>query len=147
VVHTNPIQPATHDRQWGFLCGITLCKPTGVVLVLEDMEIPHGEKAHRCGFLLLDGPHLHKLLRHSGPDSQISTVNARNGRLLAHAIPEACLGKVDLASTHDALKMLKTTARRRIAELRKLEPDSQVGRLHALWTQLLANAELALTPG
>jgi ABC-type cobalamin/Fe3+-siderophores transport system ATPase subunit/SAM-dependent methyltransferase len=151
VVLCNVLHEIEHDK-WPSLFGpaglITkLCKPNGVVLVLEDMEIPHGEKAHRFGFLLLDEPHLYALLRLTEKDRQISTVQVRNGRLLAHAIPAASLGRATSESTRVALEKLKETARQKVTELRMKEPGSRNGRLYALWTQLLANAELALNPG
>jgi energy-coupling factor transporter ATP-binding protein EcfA2 len=121
-----------------------ICKPDGVVLILEDMEIPHGEKAHQFGFLLLDQFHLSTLLGVTEVDRQITTADTRNGRLLAHVIPAACLGRVNGKTTRAALRALRTTAREKVSVIRTMEPDSQTGRLHALWTQLFANADLAL---
>jgi predicted ATPase/SAM-dependent methyltransferase len=137
-------------EEWRHLFGAEslfsrLLKRDGHVLILEDMEIPIGEKAHRFGFLLLDNPHLHKLMKCSEADvSQIQSFEARSGRLRAHAIPAQLLGRTDRNSTLEALSLLQETATIEIGQLRTGDPTSRNGRLHAMWTQLLANAYLGL---
>lgn len=123
-----------------------LLKKSGCLLILEDMEIPRGEKAHRFGFLLLDTPHLHRLMRSTENDERsIQSAYARDGRLAAHVVPACQLARTDRDSTVEGLKLLRDTARQNILELRRGEPTSRNGRLHALWTQLLANADLAVS--
>lgn len=136
-------------EEWRHLFGaggaITrLLAPSGHLVILEDMEIPHGERAHRFGFLLLDGPHLHKLLSRREADPPIETISTPDGRLRVHVVPAALLGKTDRDTTAEALKLLKETARREVLRIRGKSPDSRNGRLHAMWTQLLANSEIAL---
>ncbi|MBU1239025.1 AAA family ATPase, partial [Myxococcota bacterium] len=121
-----------------------LLRPNGHLLILEDMEIPHGEKAHRFGFLLLDTPHLHRLFSCKEGDPPIRTIAAKDGRLKVHAVPAQVLGRTDQGSTRAALNLLMETARDEISRLRSSTPDSRSGRLHALWTQLLANCDLGL---
>lgn len=121
-----------------------LLAPSDHLIILEDMELPHGERAHRFGFLLLDRPHLHKLLSCREADQPIETVSARDGRLKVHVVPAALLGKTNHDTTAAALKLLKETARREVLRIRGEPPDSRSGRLHAMWTQLLANSEIAL---
>jgi len=144
VLHEIP--PEEWRRLFGAEGVLTrLLKGDGHVLVLEDMEIPHGEKAHRFGFLLLDNPHLHQLMRSTESDAKaIETVHARDSRLRVHMIPACQLGRTDRQSTIDTLKLLQETARSKVVELRHADLDARNGRLHALWTQLLANADLGL---
>lgn len=144
VLHEIPLE------EWRGLFGpggelSRLLHPNGHVLVLEDMEIPHGEKAHRFGFLLLDRPHLFKLMKCTeGDDGQLITVTARAERLKAHAISARLLGRTGPAEIQEALDLLRKTALAEIKSIRQKDPTARSGRLHALWTQLLANVDLAL---
>ncbi len=137
-------------RKWTSLFGkdgaiSRMLAEDGHVLILEDMEMPHGELAHEFGFLLLDNPHLHKLFAcHGGDTVTIKSVTAYQGRLSGHAIPAKLCGRTTHVNVLDALQLLQKTARQKIANLRKGEPSARNGRLHALWTQLLANADLGL---
>ena len=137
-------------EQWKQILGaggpITrLLKASGKLLILEDMEIPHGEKAHRCGFLMLDHQHLFKLMSCTEADKEkIVTLEDRNGRLKAHRIDAALVGRTTSDSTTSALQLLKETALREIQSIRGQAAGARNGRLHALWTQLFANAELAI---
>jgi SAM-dependent methyltransferase len=115
----------------------------GKLLILEDTEIPHGERAHRYGFLILDNLQLYKLFSCTEKDSlKISTPDMGNSRLRVHVVPAQLLGRVTPESTKQALELLQQTARNQIKELRNQELDSRNGHLHALWTQLLANADI-----
>jgi hypothetical protein len=137
-------------EQWKDLFGSgsrlsRLLKPDGHVLVLEDMELPHGEKAHRFGFLLLDNPHLYKLLECTEKDSaDLLTLSVRGERLKIHAISARLLGRTTMSSIVASLKLLKETARTQVLSLRAKDVNSRNGRLHALWTQQLANADLGI---
>ena len=127
--------------------GVVTCllKPQGRLLILEDMEIPHGELAHRFGFLLLDEQHIRKLVAWTEEDSEkIMTVTALNDRLKAHVVPAGLLGRTTTESTKAALSSLRETALEEIRRVRKDNLSSRNGRIHALWTQLLANADLGL---
>ena len=120
-------------------------KPGGKLLILEDMEIPHGELAHRFGFLLLDHLHLYKLMSCTERDSEkIETVVAINDSLKAHVVPAGLLGRTTRESTIAALEDLQNTARNEVRKIRNQDPNSRSGRKHALWTQLLVNADLGL---
>jgi ABC-type branched-subunit amino acid transport system ATPase component/SAM-dependent methyltransferase len=137
-------------EEWKILLGANgqitnLLSHNGHLLVLEDTEMPHGEKAHRFGFLLLDEIHLYKLMCCKEADvEKIRTVTVRSGRLKAHVIPAHLLGRTTRESTIEALKGLLDTARGEIKRLREKDVGSRNGRLHALWTQLLANADLGI---
>ena len=112
------------------------------------MEIPHGELAHRHGFLILDSSQLYELFSCTEGDSEkITTFSARNDRLKVNIVPAQLLGRVTSDSTRSALTLLQNKAREEIKALREQTPDSRNGRLHALWTQLLANADMFVNLG
>jgi hypothetical protein len=120
-------------------------KSTGHLLILEDMEIPHGEKAHRFGFLILDRPHLFQLFSCSEEDdNKVRTFDVRDGRLKMHVVDGRLLGRTTKQSARRCLEVLKDSSLTNISKIRSLAPDSRSGREHALWTQTLANVELAL---
>lgn len=137
-------------QEWRHLFGqngsvTSILRPDGHLLILEDMEIPHGEKAHRFGFLLLDNAHLRVLLKCTeGDPLSIETLGETAERLRVHVVPAGVLGRCDRESTLAALTLLRDTARTHVRRLRTVEPTSREGRLHALWTQLLANCDLGL---
>lgn len=122
-----------------------LLKPTGHLLVLEDMEIPAGEKAHDYGFLLLDKLQLCALFQLSSESGAIETFKARNGRLKAHAIAADSLGNVTHQTVCDALgELQRSSLDAAKAILKKKEKSSESGRLYALRCQSHMNATLAL---
>ncbi|MBN1607477.1 MAG: AAA family ATPase [Polyangiaceae bacterium] len=135
-------------EQWKHLFGSAGCmtrllKPSGAVLILEDMQLPHGERAHRHGFLLLDTPQLHILTACTEADgARIQTRDVNDGRLKAHAVPAQLLGRTTTETAKAALACLQEQAREEVLSLRDKDPDSRNGHMHALWTQLLANADL-----
>ena len=117
--------------------------PNGV-LVLEDMNLPVGELPHQKGFLVLDTPQIKTLFKLSTDDKAVSAVSHSGGRLKAHRIPTAYLGRVDSESRKNALQGLSHSARTEIGRLRQAKGSYQDGRLHGFWLQQFANAQLAL---
>jgi ABC-type cobalamin/Fe3+-siderophores transport system ATPase subunit/cyclopropane fatty-acyl-phospholipid synthase-like methyltransferase len=117
----------------------------GVLLVVEDYELPHGEMAHEHGFLLLDRPELDVLFPGEGVPPDIVTSERRDGRLKAHAIPRARLASISEASRTQAIRVLRDRARDKVRELRKSGESTYAnGRRYALWTQLYCNAGIYL---
>ena len=120
----------------------------GVLLLVEDMEIPHGELAHPGGFLLLDRPALGKLLGNLSC-SEFQTFYHPNqkymNRLVAHTIPQPLLKCITTETVVDSVKWCCDQACRKITELRA-RPDAsyQQGRVLALQLQQFANAALYL---
>lgn len=117
----------------------------GALLVVEDHHIPTGERAHEFGFLILDDPQLKALLGWKSDDPPITTVADARGRLKAHLVPASLLERVSSATRAAALRSLKDRA---TEELRSLYGSSDksfaAGQRQALWSQLLANATIAL---
>ncbi len=122
-----------------------LLREDGYLLVVEDYQMPVGEKAHQKGFLVLDTSQLRKLFKVTLDDTQFSHADARgDGRLKAHIIPKSVLGRVSSDSRKDALHDLAHMAKTEIKTRRAADPTYKNGRLHQFYVQLFANAQLAL---
>ncbi|NOK16238.1 AAA family ATPase [Corallococcus carmarthensis] len=119
-------------------------RPNGFLLIVEDMHIPVGEKAHSHGFLLLDTYPLKGLFGWREADPAIQLLAEREGRLKAWLVPASLLKRVSPETRSDALLRLQTYARKELHALRQRPPSFRNGQLHGLWTQLFANASLAL---
>ncbi|RKG69472.1 methyltransferase domain-containing protein [Corallococcus exercitus] len=119
-------------------------RPDGFLLIVEDIHIPVGEKAHRYGFLLLDTSPLKGLFAWRETDASIQFAAEREGRLKAWLVPASLLQRVSAATRTEALRRLQRQAREELHKLREAASSYRNGQLHGLWTQLFANASLAL---
>lgn len=121
-----------------------LLKETGSLLIIEDLCIPVGEKPHEKGFLILGKTQIKELFGITEQDGDFACYDARKDeRLMAYKIPKNYLNRITTSTCRIALESLKSLAKTRIEELRK-EEDYKSGKLHALWSQQLANIILAL---
>ncbi|MEJ5092360.1 AAA family ATPase [Sphingobacterium faecium] len=124
----------------------SLLSENGILLLVEDHQIPIGEKAYQKGFLVLDTPQLKELFKISEKEFGFSFTDAKgNGRLKAHKIPKHCLIQIDEKTRLSAIKSMSTTARENILDIRDKDKTYQNGKLHGFWTQQFANAQLNLT--
>lgn len=120
-----------------------LLKEDGYLLLVEDMQLSFGEKAHSKGFILLDTPELKTLFKSKIEEFIISSI--KNDRLKAHLIPKTSIIRIDSDSRKAALNEIRDKAKNKIKEIRENDKrDYKTGRSHALWSQLLANSILAL---
>jgi energy-coupling factor transporter ATP-binding protein EcfA2 len=121
-------------------------KDNGTLLIVEDQRIPTGEKAHEFGFLVFDTAHLKTLFSIKETDISAGLFRTQDhrgdGRLKAHWIGKALLGRITSDTRKQAIEELIATAKVQINQLRKAAPDYKVGQLHGFWTQQLANAIL-----
>jgi predicted ATPase len=123
----------------------SLLSDNGILLLVEDHQIPIGEKAYQKGFLVLDTPQLKDLFKISEKETDFTFTDKKgDGRLKAHQIPKRCLTQIDEASRLSAIKSMSITAREKILEIRDKEKNYQNGKLHGFWTQQFANAQLNL---
>jgi hypothetical protein len=124
----------------------SLLRNDGFLLLVEDMRVPVGERAHAGGFLVLDTPELYKLYGFGPSEPGFALSDARgDGRLKAHLLPGVLLGRASKDTYRAALLQIRETALREIARLRQSSStDYGAGRLHGFWVQQLANADLAL---
>jgi len=123
-----------------------LLSDAGILLLVEDHQIPIGEKAYQNGFLVLDTQQLKYLFKISEKDADFTFSDRRgDGRLKAHQVPKKCLIRVDAESRIAAIKSMSATAREKILEIRGKEKNYHYGKLHGFWTQQFANAQLNLS--
>lgn len=117
----------------------------GFLLLVEDMEMRIGEKAHQRGFLVLDTSELKTLFEIKEDDAGFAMNDARSdGRLKAHLLPASCLSRATPATLRNTIEQIRHLACLEIKSLRQKPADYRSGRLHALYVHQLANATLAL---
>ena len=118
-------------------------KENGILLLIEDQQIPVGEKAYQKGFLVLDTPQLKELFQVTEQDEGFKFNDKNNdGRLKSHQIPKNILTRINADSRLKAIQAMSMTAREKILEIRRLEQSYKNGKLHGFWTQQFANAQL-----
>ena len=137
-------------KEWLILFGTNgtisnLLSEKGILLLVEDQQIPIGEKAYQKGFLVLDTSQLIELFKIPEGDSGFSCFDLRgDGRLKAHHIPKSYLTQIDSTSRIAAIESMSKMAKEKIIDVRTKEKNYQNGKLHGFWTQQFANAQLNL---
>lgn len=124
-----------------------MLKKIGILMLVEDHQLPHGEKAYQNGFIVLDTPEIKKLFNISSEDENFSYDDFRgDGRLKAHRIPQPYLEQITEKTRNEALNDLANRALKEITSLRKSEEKNyKNGRLSGFWLHQFANAKLALS--
>ncbi|MEP4534106.1 MAG: AAA family ATPase [Cyclobacteriaceae bacterium] len=118
---------------------------TGILLIVEDQEMPIGEKAYQKGFIVLNTAELKDLFKIKEEDTDFGFSDAReNGRLKAHRLKKEYLERIDAGSKLKALESLHKTASEKIIDIRNEEVNYKNGKLHGFWVQQFANTGLAL---
>lgn len=115
----------------------------GVLLLVEDHQMPIGEKAYQKGFIVLDTPQLKDLF--NAKTEELTIDSRKEKRLKAHLIPKEYLNRINIETKTKALKALAELAQKRILEIRSDTVNYSNGKLHGFWTQQLANAHLNLS--
>lgn len=124
----------------------SLLSDNGILLLVEDHQIPVGEKAYQKGFLVLDTPQIKELFSITEQDTEFTFSDQKgDGRLKAHQIPKECLVRITEYSRLAAIKSLSVVAREKILDIRDREQNYQNGKLHGFWTQQFANAQLNIS--
>lgn len=123
----------------------SLLSENGILLLVEDQQMPIGEMAHQKGFLVLDTPQIKELFKISECDTDFKFYDKYgDGRLKAHYLPKRVLAQIDTTSKIKALKSLSKNAKDNILNIRTMEKNYKNGKLHGLWTQMFTNAQLSL---
>jgi len=119
---------------------------SGVLLHVEDMLLPVGEKAYKNGFIVLDTPHIKDLFQLQSSDFKYFNCDDPKfrDRLKAHLIPKNNLMKITEDSRKKALGAIQKTAKDEIKRIRDKTPNYRNGKEHAFWVQQFANSSLAL---
>jgi len=122
-------------------------KEKGILLIVEDHQLPYGEKAYQDGFIVLDTPEIKKLFNISSEDHNFGYDDFKgDGRLKAHRIPQPYLKSITSETRKEALQVLIDNAKREVVNLRKSDQKNyKNGRLSGFWIHQLCNAELALS--
>lgn len=124
---------------------MTLLDTEGHLLLVEDEEIPVGEKAYREGFIVFNTPELRTLF--DIPEAAkgfISSDFRKDGRLMAHLISKKHLNNISTDSIVRALTLKRNKSKEEIVRLRDGEPNFKNGRKHAFWVQQYTNTSLVL---
>ena len=120
-------------------------KENGKLLLVEDHQLPVGEKAYQKGFLVLDTEQIRDLFYIKEHEIDFKYIDFKeNGRLKSHYIPRKYLIRIDASSREKAINSLSNTAKEKILKIREEEKNYQNGKLHGFWTQQFANAQLNL---
>ncbi|GMO32750.1 MAG: hypothetical protein Ta2B_13600 [Termitinemataceae bacterium] len=120
-------------------------KDNGILILVEDCQIPVGEMAYQNGFLVLDTLHLKDLFCITEQDRGFTVSQFdESGRVKVHQIPKTLLTRITKESRSKAIKAISDTAKTRIADIRRAEKNYKNGKLHGFWTQQFANAQLNL---
>jgi len=118
----------------------------GVLIIVEDHQMPIGEKAYQKGFIVLDTPQFKELFKITEKDKEFKFEDSRHdSRLKAHIIPKKYLIRIDESSRIDSLKSLSEIAKTKILDVRKKDITYKNGKVHGFWVQQFANAQLALS--
>ena len=134
-------------RDWSnlFIGVIRHClREDGYLLIVEDMQIPHGEHAHAHGFILLDTEQLQELFGIKDREDSRQFRSYGDGRLKAHLISAEAVAGVSQSTVTTALERRCDSAIAEIEHLRREEPSFANGRLLGLYAMLHANGTLAL---
>ena len=124
---------------------VNLLKAEGSLLLVEDEEIPIGEKAYKQGFIVFGKAELRTLFNIAEAEDGFIADDARgNGRLMAHLIPKRCLSQITNDSINAALKAKQQRAKDEIERLRTGDASYKNGRKHGFWIQQYTNTSLVL---
>jgi len=124
---------------------VKLLKDEGLLLLVEDEEIPIGEKAYKQGFIVFGKAELRTLFNIDEAETGFIADDQRgDGRLMAHLIPKNCLSQITRDSLTAALIAKKQRAKEEIERLREGGASYKNGRKHGFWIQQYTNTSLVL---
>lgn len=117
----------------------------GYLLIVEDHQMPVGEKAYKNGFMVF-GERQFRLLFDIKDNMDYVIHDARNdGRLLAHLIPKKYLQNISYASILNSIRDLKSISLSMVDRIRREEvPSFKSGMKLSFWLNQYANSSLNL---
>jgi SAM-dependent methyltransferase len=128
----------------------SIISPSGELLIVEDLLLPHGEHAHNEGFVIASQEAFRLLFAiqesETGVIRQVWTENPKMAdRLICIGIRASQLTYVTSETVVNALSYISKHASQRIQEIRSDEELSyKNGLLHALYLHQFANSTFAL---
>jgi len=141
VLHEIPVE----DWQRCFTGLFELMASDGKLILLEDQLPQIGELPHEKGYVILDELAVKELFNSSNAVTVLPS--GLDGRLTAFAIDKAVLKQVTSLTIGKALDKVMRRAREQIRWIRETGKNGstyKLGRKHAHFTLLYANAQLAL---
>ncbi|HOZ68007.1 MAG TPA: AAA family ATPase [Chitinophagaceae bacterium] len=124
---------------------IKYLKEDGCLLIVEDHQMPIGEKAYRNGFMVFGEMQFRLLFQISENEEYIVNDSRGDGRLLAHLIPKMYLRRISHDNIIKAIKSLKQEALNNIDRIRRNEkPTFKSGMKLGFWLNQYANSSLNL---
>jgi len=123
-----------------------LLNENGILILVEDQEMPIGEKAYQKGFIVLNTAELKELFSIKESDSDFEFSDARgDGRLKAHIIKKEYLMRISPESRLGSIESVHKNASEKILSIRKDKINYKNGKIHGFWVQQFANTGLSLS--
>lgn len=117
-------------------------KEAGKIFIIEDLQLPYGEKAHEFNYLILSNPHL-SLLFDSGEIIKIVSEDEKYlGRIEGNIVPKNILKRISQVTINSALNSLRENSLLKLVESRG--HGLTEGRTSAFYSMQYVNATLAL---
>ena len=117
----------------------------GYILIVEDQEMPTGEKAYKNGFMVFGKNQLRKLFCLKERETFLSDDARGDGRLMAHLISKKLLKKIKSESIKNSIADLSNEALRKIDTIRQSQNcNFKNGMKLSFWLQQYANSNLNL---
>lgn len=118
----------------------------GFLVIIEDLQMPVGEKAHQHGFIVLDKTSIQVLFgAKEGQVKEFEGDPKNPGRLMAFLVPASLVTNVTHETRTRALEKLKENYSNKAKELKnRTDFTFKDGRLLSLYTQMFANICFAL---
>ena len=117
----------------------SLLTADGYLLIVEDQVLPVGERAHECGFLVLDSLQIKTLFGMQPEDSRCVSGNhpvvKYATRLRTHLVPASVMGQFTIETRKKCLESLKKLAYEKASALLAKQADSRTAKQLAFWTQ------------
>jgi hypothetical protein len=146
VVHE--ISPSDWIRDFKFIGG--LLTDAGEILIVEDLQLPHGEHAHKDGFVIASKEALRIMFQIEANEALLmrevrSAHSDTPDRLMCLSVPAKFVNRISAESVRRALTYLRDHASRKIQEIRDSGDGSfKAGVSHALYLHQFANSTFAL---
>ena len=119
----------------------------GYILIVEDQEMPVGEKAYKNGFMVFGKNQFRKLFNLKEKDNYESFDARGDNRLMAHLIPKKYIQRITNESIKTAIEDLSSEALRKIDSIRQTQNcNFKNGMKLSFWLQQYANSNLNLRP-
>jgi len=120
-------------------------KESGYLLIVEDQQMPIGERAYKNGFMVFGKNQFKILFDITDNDGYVAFDARKDGRLLAHLIPKKNIGRVSNRSITNSIKSLRKEALEKIDSIRNAEECTfKAGVKLSFWLNQYANSSLNL---